>query len=338
MRSVAHGRPVPYFRGALRRGLVLAVVVLVTAVAAAAAPDAPAVTNCSPSASWGSNRADLAGQVIALINQHRATLGLAQLSVSSSLRASSEWKSLHMAGNGYFGHDDPAPFSRSAYQRARDCGFSGGTWGENIAYGYATAQAVVNGWLGSSGHKANIENGAFTSTGVGVASSAGGQLYWTQNFGNDVGAAQPPAPAPPPPPPSGTPSPKAPAAPATTPPPAQASSAPAPTRGTPPSTTTGIQVGAMRARVSLRNKQRRLVASVAFVHLATGRKLTAGDVRCRAEVAGKRLRVRVNAFRNASARCSWQIPTWAKGRKVTGVVAVQMGDRAARRLFIRVLA
>ena len=78
--------------------------------------------------------------------------------------------------------------------------------------------------------------------------------------------------------------------------------------------------------------------AVAFVHLDTGRKLTSGDVRCRAEVAGKRLRVRMNAFRSGSARCAWQIPAWAKGKKVTGVVALQIGDSAARRLFVRVFA
>ena len=94
----------------------------------------------------------------------------------------------------------------------------------------------------------------------------------------------------------------------------------------------------MRARVTLRNKQTRLIASVAFIYLSTGRKLTSGDVRCRAEVAGKRLRVRMNAFRATSARCTWQIPAWARGKKVTGVVALQVGNKAARRLFIRLLA
>jgi uncharacterized protein YkwD len=340
MRSVAHGCPLHDVRSGIRRGLAVALIVLLAAVAAAAAPAAQAVVNCAPSSSWGTDRADLAGQVIALINQHRATLGLAQLAVSSPLTASSKWKSLHMAGNGYFGHDDPAPFSRTAYQRVKDCGFSGSTWGENIAYGYATAQSVVTGWLGSPGHKANIENGNFTSTGVGVASNAGGQLYWTQSFGNGVAAAQPAAPAPPPPAaaPDAT-SPPARATPGTTPPPASAVvSSPATSRGATPSATTVLPIGAMHARVTFRNRQRQLVAAVAFVHLATGRKLASGDVRCRAEVSGKRLRVRMNSFRAESARCAWQIPAWARGKKVTGVVALQVGNSAARRLFVRVLA
>ncbi len=176
----------------------LAVAAFATAVLAVSAPSAQAVTNCSPTASWGTNRADLASQVVSLINQYRAGKGLSQLAVSSTLTASSAWKSLHMAGYGYFAHDDPAPpVARGAYQRAKDCGFTGTTWGENIAWGYTTAQSVVNGWLGSSGHRANIENPNFRTTGVGVAANASGQLYWTQNFGNDVsgGTTPPPPPA-----------------------------------------------------------------------------------------------------------------------------------------------
>ena len=147
---------------------------------------------------WGTNRADLAAQVVSLINQYRASMGLSQLAVSSTLTASSTWKSLHMAAYGYFAHDDPAPpVARSAYQRAKDCGFAGTYWGENIAWGYTTAQSVVNGWLGSSGHKANIENPNFTSTGCRRRRERERAADWTQNFGNDVsgGTTTPPPPA-----------------------------------------------------------------------------------------------------------------------------------------------
>jgi uncharacterized protein YkwD/chitodextrinase len=189
----------------LRRRLAVTLVVALAGIAAVAAvvvPSAGAVTNCSVSSSWGTNRADLASQVVALVNQHRASIGRSQLSVSSSLTAASTWKSLHMAAYGYFAHDDPAPpVARSAYQRARDCGYGGSSWGENIAWGYTSAQSVVNGWLGSPGHRSNIESASYTSTGVGVAANASGQLIWTQNFGNDSGSTPPPPP--PPPPPSG---------------------------------------------------------------------------------------------------------------------------------------
>jgi hypothetical protein len=58
-------------------------------------------------------------------------------------------------------------------------------------------------------------------------------------------------------------------------------------------------------------------------------------VRCRAEVEGRRLRVVTNAFKRGLATCAWRVPKAARGKTLTGVVAVQVGDRAARRLFVR---
>lgn len=157
----------------------------------AAAAQAVAAT-CTPEPGWGTDRPDFARSVLALVNDHRASKGLPQLAVSPALTASAEWKSLHMARFAYFAHDDPAPVSRSAFQRTRDCGYRGSTWGENIAWGYPTPQSAVAGWLGSPGHRAAIENPAYTTAGVGVA-SAGGRFYWTMGFGNDASAARPPA-------------------------------------------------------------------------------------------------------------------------------------------------
>ncbi len=97
-----------------------------------------------------------------------------------------------------------------------------------------------------------------------------------------------------------------------------------------------LDVGAKPAQVS-RQRKSRLDASVKFVHLATGRPLASGSVRCRAEVDGKRLRVLANTFKAKSARCAWRLPGWAKGKQLTGVVAVQVGDAAARRLFVRTI-
>jgi hypothetical protein len=65
--------------------------------------------------------------------------------------------------------------------------------------------------------------------------------------------------------------------------------------------------------------------------------MATGSVRCRAEVDGKRLRVLANTFKGRSARCAWKIPAWAKGKQLTGVVAVQVGGVAATRLFVRTI-
>ncbi|MFT4285638.1 MAG: CAP domain-containing protein [Protaetiibacter sp.] len=63
--------------------------------------------------------------------------------------------------------------------------FGGGfsTWGENVAYGYGSASAVVAGWMNSSGHRANILNGAFTMMGACSSTSSTGRVYWVQQFG-----------------------------------------------------------------------------------------------------------------------------------------------------------
>jgi uncharacterized protein YkwD len=52
---------------------------------------------------------------------------------------------------------------------------------ENVAYGYSTAESVSEGWVNSSGHKKNIE-GDYTHTGVGIATSTDGTIYYTQIF------------------------------------------------------------------------------------------------------------------------------------------------------------
>jgi uncharacterized protein YkwD len=58
---------------------------------------------------------------------------------------------------------------------------SGGSAAENVAMGYASAEAVVSAWLGSSGHRANIE-GSSTRTGVSAVKSSDGVWYYTQVF------------------------------------------------------------------------------------------------------------------------------------------------------------
>jgi len=66
-----------------------------------------------------------------------------------------------------------------AGQRIAAAGFSAGTWGENVAAGYSSASSVTAGWMGSSGHRANILNGSFTHIAVAYADAADGTRFWT---------------------------------------------------------------------------------------------------------------------------------------------------------------
>src|SRR6202011_366502 len=102
-----------------------------------------------------------------------------------------------MAFYNYFAHPDQAPpVARNVSDRLSACGYpaSSSGWGENIAYGYSSADAVMTAWLNSPGHRANIENASFAVIGVGAAANAVGTLYWVQDFGtfDDSGAPPPP--------------------------------------------------------------------------------------------------------------------------------------------------
>lgn len=159
-----------------------------------------------PGADWPAARADLAAAVVVLVNQHRAALGLAPLATSPTLTASATWKARHLARYGYFTHEDPAPpVARTVPERIAACGYLSPYVGENIAEGQPTPAAVMTAWLGSPGHRENIERASFGAIGVGVAAE-GTTLVWVQDFGDvaDAGSAlQAPPPAAPPPAPSG---------------------------------------------------------------------------------------------------------------------------------------
>jgi uncharacterized protein YkwD len=141
--------------------------------------------DCTPGPDWGTPRQSLVPAVLSLVNAHRSTLGLSQLRISPTLTNAALWKARHMAKYGYFGHDDPAPpIARSAAQRMAACGYPGVQVGENIAGGYRTPETVMQAWLQSPGHRANIEAATWTVLGVGVAQSATGALLWVQDFGS----------------------------------------------------------------------------------------------------------------------------------------------------------
>src|SRR5512140_3493101 len=133
-----------------RRATWLAALALSAAAVALTAPpsSAPALGDCTPGADWPAARADLQNAVLAAVNAHRATVGAPALVVSPTLSAAAVWKARHMAEYGYMAHDDPAPpVARTTADRLAACGYSGAGWGENIAAGYQTADAVMQGWL-----------------------------------------------------------------------------------------------------------------------------------------------------------------------------------------------
>ncbi|MBQ8508878.1 MAG: SafA/ExsA family spore coat assembly protein [Clostridia bacterium] len=116
-------------------------------------------------------------QVVNLVNKIRADYGLSPLKHNWELSRVARYKSQDMRDNGYFSHTSPT--YGSPFTMIRNFGISYRSAGENIARGYATPEAVVNGWMNSSGHRANILNASFTEIGVGYVANG---RYWTQMF------------------------------------------------------------------------------------------------------------------------------------------------------------
>ncbi len=116
-------------------------------------------------------------QVVALVNKERAANGLRPLTLSSKLSDVARAKSEDMRKNNYFAHQSPT--YGSPFDMMKAFGISYRTAGENIAKGYRTPEAVVEGWMNSPGHRANILNASFTTIGVGYVADGN---YWTQMF------------------------------------------------------------------------------------------------------------------------------------------------------------
>ncbi|OAR22346.1 SCP-like extracellular [Streptomyces sp. ERV7] len=120
-----------------------------------------------------------AATVVSLVNQQRAQAGCSPVRADASLAALATAFSDDMAARGFFDHTDPD--GKSPWDRAAKAGV-GNLGGENIARGQADAKAVMEAWMNSPGHRANILNCDYKTLGVGVHMGEGGP-WWTQDFG-----------------------------------------------------------------------------------------------------------------------------------------------------------
>ncbi|MFB7913129.1 CAP domain-containing protein [Streptomyces sp. NPDC056061] len=118
--------------------------------------------------------------VLALVNRERAKAGCSPVRADSPLASLAQDFSADMAARGFFDHTDPD--GRTPWDRASKAGVRG-LGGENIARGQADAAAVMDAWMHSDGHRANILNCDFRTLGVGVHFGPGGP-WWTQDFGH----------------------------------------------------------------------------------------------------------------------------------------------------------
>ena len=118
--------------------------------------------------------------VLDLTNAQRKASGLPELAVNEKLFQAARDHSSNMARNSRLDHFLEG---KSPSDRARAAGYSSFGVAENIAWNQQSPDAVLQSWMSSSGHRANILNRGYTEIGIAVAVNSRGERYWTQVFG-----------------------------------------------------------------------------------------------------------------------------------------------------------
>ena len=121
-----------------------------------------------------------AKDVLRLVNAERQKQGLSSLTLSDKLTAVANEKARDMAENNYFSHTSPT--YGSPFQMLQQYGIRYRTAGENIAAGQRSPEEVMNSWMNSSGHRANILNSAYTEIGIGYYQGGSYGSEWVQLF------------------------------------------------------------------------------------------------------------------------------------------------------------
>lgn len=122
----------------------------------------------------------LENEVIRLVNVERAKAGKSTLTPNNEINRVARIKSQDFINKNYFGHNSPT--YGTPFDMLRSFGITFTAAAENIASGQRSAAEVMNTWMNSSGHRANILDSAYNQIGIGVARDKNGNLYWTQMF------------------------------------------------------------------------------------------------------------------------------------------------------------
>lgn len=121
---------------------------------------------------------EAAEAVASLVNAARRDAGLSELELDADLCAAAQARAQEIAQS--FSHTRPD--GSSCFTILEEFGISYRAAGESIAMGQRTPEEVMDGWMNSSGHRANILNGTFTSIGVGYYVDGAGAAHWVQIF------------------------------------------------------------------------------------------------------------------------------------------------------------
>ena len=162
------------------RFLPFALAVLVASGCAVPAVEpAPSPASAAAKDRFGATEARIFG----LINAERRHQGLPALVYNEQLDQMAVIQARNMAHFQKMSHVLPESTLPTLGDRARYVAYPFGRLAENVALGYPNAETVVQGWMASKGHKANILNSNVMETGIAIARSSAGGLYYCQVFG-----------------------------------------------------------------------------------------------------------------------------------------------------------
>lgn len=146
----------------------------------------PASPTEMPAAEAAAAAGGINGSIVDLTNAQRSSAGVSPLRASTQLMQAAQLQAEQMARFQTMQHE----ISRAQYPQPVDrlaaVGYRWQTYGENIAEGQTTASTVIDSWMHSSGHRANILNGNFRDIGVGFARDSAGRPYYVQVFGTPL--------------------------------------------------------------------------------------------------------------------------------------------------------
>lgn len=116
-------------------------------------------------------------EILSLINEHRVSKGIPPLNTVNLVSKEAIDHTDYMIGEGTVSHDNFSSRHQNLVAKV-----AAKKVGENVAYGYSSAQAVVNAWIKSEGHRNNIENESFTAFGISTKQDSEGRNYFTHIF------------------------------------------------------------------------------------------------------------------------------------------------------------
>lgn len=134
-------------------------------------PAVPAAAETPAALSYGE-------QVVKIVNEERAKAGLAGLTIQSNITTAANIRAKEQVQ--LFSHTRPD--GRSCFTALNEQGITNKYMGENIAYGQTSPEMVMDAWMHSSGHRANILGGNYKNIGVGHYVDETGTDYWVQLF------------------------------------------------------------------------------------------------------------------------------------------------------------